>query len=88
MAYKADSLYVESWTVGEDVGVGKYAATTIAGASGNFIVRGRDTVDEILGVMGGQGVPSVTVNLTNRDIITIFNINQVNFVPTNQIFET
>jgi hypothetical protein len=40
-----------------------------------------EDVDEILGVSDGQGVPSVTVNVSNGDIIEISGLEQVSMTP-------
>ena len=71
-------LYAGTWTVGEDLGTGRYVATPGPGQSGNFIVAG-ELDDEILG--GSQGVPSVTVNLSKGDVITISSLSQVMMTP-------
>jgi TM2 domain-containing membrane protein YozV len=77
------NLYAGTFIVGQDIGAGRYVATTSAGSSGNFIVTGTDNVDEILGVSGGQGVPSVSTNLTNSDVIQISGLSQVTLTATN-----
>jgi hypothetical protein len=72
------NLYAGTWNVGQDIGAGRYVATPGAGQSGNFIVSGNDSYDEILG--GGSdvgGVPSVSVSLTKGDVITISSLSQV-----------
>src|SRR5262249_35718381 len=42
-------LYAGTFVVGEDVGAGRYVATPGAGQSGNFIVDGGNSYNEILG---------------------------------------
>jgi hypothetical protein len=72
------NLYAGTWNVGQDIGAGRYVATPGAGQSGNFIVSGTDTYNEILG--GGSsvgGVPSVSVSLSKGDVITISSLSQV-----------
>ena len=76
------SLYAGTFTVGQDIGAGRYTATTTAGSSGNFIVSGADSVNEVLGVSDGFGVPSVTTNLKNGDIVEISGLSQVTLTPT------
>jgi hypothetical protein len=68
------SLYAGTWTVGKDLGPGRYVATPGAGQSGNFIVDNED-VNEILG--GSDGVPNVTMNLQTGDVVTISGLGQV-----------
>jgi hypothetical protein len=73
------TLYAGTWTVGQDIGSGRYVATPGAGESGNFIVEA-EGVDEILG--GSDGVPNVTVNLSKGDVITVGSLNQVTMSPS------
>jgi hypothetical protein len=81
--HTSTSLYAGNFTVGEDVGAGRYVATPGAGQSGNFMVSGTDSYNEILGGSSANGgVPSVTVNLTNGDVIAISGLSQVTFTPT------
>jgi hypothetical protein len=52
-------------------------ATPGAGESGNFIVSGNDSYNEILGGSSSfGGVPNVTVSLSNGDIIDIAGLSQ------------
>ncbi len=82
-SHTATTLYAGTFTVGQDIGAGRYVATTTAGSSGNFIVNGTDSYNEILGVSDGQGVPQVTVTLTDGDVIAISGLSQVFMTPTN-----
>ncbi|MGA8726955.1 MAG: hypothetical protein WB565_18125 [Acidimicrobiales bacterium] len=76
------TLYAGTWIVGQDIGAGRYVATPGQGQSGNFIVSGNDSYDEILGGDASDGgVPSVTVNLTNGDVIAISSLSQVTMTP-------
>lgn len=72
------NLYAGTWTVGQDIGTGRYVVTPGAGQSGNFIVIA-EGIDEILG--GSGGVPNVTVNLQSGDIIQIGGLSQVIMTP-------
>ena len=74
-------LYAGTFIVGQDIGAGRYVATTTPGNSGNFIVSGQDSVNEILGQNGAGGVPSVTTDLTDGDVITISGLGQVTMTP-------
>ena len=74
------TLYAGTFIVGQDIGAGRYVATTTPGNSGNFIVSGNNSVNEILG-QNGYGVPSVTTNLTNGDVITISGLGEVTMTP-------
>jgi hypothetical protein len=77
------NLYAGTWTVGQDLGSGRYVATPGAGQSGNFIVES-EGVDEILGTdpsVPGMGVPNVTITLHKGDVITISSLSQVTMTP-------
>jgi hypothetical protein len=75
------TLYAGTFIVGQDIGTGRYVATTTPGSSGNFIVSGQDSVNEILGQNDVGGVPSVTTDLTDGDVITISGLGQVTMTP-------
>lgn len=75
------TLYAGTWVTGQDIGPGRYVATTTAGDSGNFIV-GAEGIDEILGQAGaGLGVPSISLNLSRGDTIVISSLSQVIMTP-------
>ncbi len=77
-SHTTTNLYAGTWTVGQDIGAGRYVATPGSGQSGNFIVSGNDSYDEILGGDSSLGgVPSVTVSLSNGDVIDISGMSQV-----------
>ena len=77
-AHATTNIYAGTWTVGQDIGAGRYVATPGAGQSGNFIVSGNDSYNEILGGDSSTGgVPSVTVSLSNGDVIAISGLSQV-----------
>ena len=81
--YTTTNLYAGTFTVGQDIGAGRYVGTPGAGQSGNFIVTGTDSYDEILGGSSADGgVPNVTVTLTKGDIIDISSLSQVTLTPT------
>ncbi len=75
------TLYAGTFTVGQDIGAGSYVATTTSGSSGNFIVSGSNSVDEILGQNSAGGVPSVTTDLSDGDVITISGLESVTMTP-------
>jgi hypothetical protein len=78
------NLYSGTFTVGEDVGAGRYIVTPGAGQSGNFMVDGNDSYNAILGGDSSTGgVPNLTVSITNGDKITISSLGQVTFTPSN-----
>ncbi len=80
--YSPVTLYAGTFTVGQDIGAGRYVATPGTGQSGNFIVSGNDSYDEILGGNSSTGgVPNLTVNLTDGDIISISGMSQVTLNP-------
>lgn len=78
------SLYAGTFTVGQDIGAGRYVATPGSGQSGNFIVTGSDEYDEILGGDSSLGgVPSVSVTLSKGDVIDISALSQVTLTASN-----
>jgi hypothetical protein len=80
--HAAVTLFAGTFTVGQDIGAGRYVATPGAGQSGNFIVEA-ENVDEILGGSTADGgVPSVTTDLANGDIIDISGMSTVTMTPT------
>jgi hypothetical protein len=79
LSHATTTLYAGTFTVGEDIGQGKYVVTPGHGESGNFIVNEGAKINEVLGAAGGFGVPSVTVNLSKGDIIKLSGLNNVVF---------
>ncbi|ADK13835.1 MULTISPECIES: hypothetical protein [Clostridium] len=78
--HKATSLYSGRWSVGEDIGSGRYVVTPVVG-EGNFIVYSKNEMPKVNEILGNSGVKQVTVNLDDGDIITIMSLNQVDFAP-------
>jgi len=77
-SHATTNLYAGTWTVGQDIGAGRYVATPGSGQSGNFIVSGNDSYNEILGGDSSSGgVPSVTVSLSKGDVVAISGLSQV-----------
>jgi hypothetical protein len=78
----AVTLYAGTWTVGQDLGPGKYVATPGAGQSGTFIIPG-EGVHEILSSNPRRGtVSSVTFNVQNADVIDVSGLEQVTLEPS------
>jgi hypothetical protein len=78
------NLNAGTWIVGQDIGAGRYVATPGSGQSGNFIVTGNDSYDEILGGDSSLGgVPSLTVNLSKGDTIDISGMYGVTMTASN-----
>ena len=78
------NLYAGTFTVGQDVGAGRYVVTPGPGQSGNFSVSGSDSYNEILGSDKSMDeVPSVSVTLTDGDVIAISGLSLVTFTPSN-----
>ena len=76
------TLGAGTWVVNQDIGSGRYVATPGPGQSGNFIVKGKsffgNSVNEILGSDTSLSeVPSVNVNLSKDDVISISSMSQV-----------
>lgn len=78
-SYSAVTLYSGTFTVGEDIGAGRYTVTPGQGQSGNFVVSGSSDYNEVLG--GSYGVSSISANLTKGDSITISGLEEVSFTP-------
>ncbi len=79
--HSAVTLYAGTWTVGQDLGPGRYVATPGLGQSGNFIIDD-EHVDEFLGSDANLGnVPNVTFNVKAGDIIDISGLGQVTLAP-------
>jgi hypothetical protein len=76
------TLYAGTWTVGQDVGPGRYVATPGAGQSGNFIITS-EGINETLGSDPSTGaVSSVTFAVQNGDVIEVSSLAQVTLNPT------
>lgn len=77
------NLYAGTWTVGQDIGPGRYVATAPAGQSGNFSVTDPSAFDplvinEILGDDTADGdVPNITMTLTKGETIDVSGLAQV-----------
>jgi hypothetical protein len=76
------TLYAGTWTVGQDLGPGRYVATPGAGQNGNFIIDS-EGVNEILGsdITSGD-VPSVTFSVQDGDVVNISGLSQVTLTPS------
>jgi hypothetical protein len=72
----AVTLGAGSFVGGQDVQAGVYDVAAPAGQSGNFTVEGTNSYNEILGGSTG-GVPSLSVTLSDGDIIAISSLSQV-----------
>jgi hypothetical protein len=78
----AVTLYAGTWTVGQDLGAGKYVATPGAGESGTFVITA-EGVNETLSADPGRGaVANVTFNVQNGDVIAISDLEQVTLTPS------
>lgn len=78
----AVNLYAGTWTVGQDLGPGKYVATPGNGQTGQFVIQS-EGVAVTLGGDSSQGeVPSVTFTVQNGDVIEITGLGQVSLTPT------
>jgi hypothetical protein len=85
IAHRPATLYAGTWTVGQDIGPGRYVGSaTHVFIAGHFIVA-REHINAILGVgiqgNGENAVRSVTVDLKNGDVITITGLNEVIMTP-------
>lgn len=66
---------------GTDVAPGLYDVTTGPGQSGNFVVTGPDSYNEVLASQGSQGVPEIRVRISDGDQIQISGLSQTFFTP-------
>ncbi len=82
------TLGAGTFTGGTDVAPGLYNVTPGPGQSGNFIVSGTDTYNEILGVNSGIGVPSVRAQISKGDQIQISGLSNVTFTPVTSPYIT
>ena len=76
------------FTGGIDVAAGLYDVTTGPGQSGNFIVNGTESYNEVLDSSGSRGVPKIRVQISNGDQIQISGLSQVFFTPVSTPFVT
>jgi len=82
------TLGAGTFTGGTDIAAGLYDVTPGAGQSGNFIVTGTDTYDEILGDNGIDGVPKVRAQISKGDKVEISSLSAVTFTPVTAAFVT
>ena len=81
-SHSAVTLYAGTWTVGQDLGPGRYVATPGAGQSGNFIITSEGINEVLGGDPSRRGVPSVTFNVQSGDAIEIIGLRQVTLAPS------
>jgi hypothetical protein len=77
-----------TFTGGTDVEPGLYDVTTGSGQSGDFVVSGTDSYNELLDSSGLQGVPKIRVQISSGDQIQISGLSQVYFTPVSTPFVT
>ncbi len=75
------TVYAGTWTVGQDLGPGKYVATPGTGQSGTFIIAG-EGVNQRLSSDPSRGATSVTFNVQLGDVIEISGLEQVTLTPS------
>ena len=80
--HSAATLYAGTWTVGQDVGAGRYVATPGAGESGAFVIKAEGVKERLSGDPGGGAVASVTFDVESGDIIAISDLEQVTLTPS------
>ena len=76
------TLYAGTWTVGQDLGPGKYVATPGTGQSGTFIITSEKVNARISGDPGSGADSSVTFNVQIGDVIEISGLKQVTLTPS------
>jgi len=77
-----------TFTGGTDVQPGVYDVTTGPGQSGNFLVTGANSYNEILDSSDVKGVPEIRVWITTGDRIRISGLSEVTFTPVSTPFVT
>jgi hypothetical protein len=77
----AITLYAGTWTVGQDLGPGRYVATAGDGQSGSFMIAD-EGVNETLGGNSSGGASSVAFDVQNGDVIQISGLEQVTLTPS------
>lgn len=86
---KAVTLGAGNFNVPASVEPGLYNVTAGAGQSGNFIVTGTDSYDEILGGSSVDGgVPEVRAQLSQGDQIQLSSLSAVHFAPVTTPYVT
>lgn len=81
-SHSAVTLYAGTWTVGQDLGPGRYVATPGSGQSGEFSIAS-EGVDEVLGGDPSDGgVSSYTFGVRSGDVIEITGLAQVTLTPS------
>jgi len=85
----AVTLGAGNFNVGTSVAPGLYNVTTGPGQSGNFIVTGTDSYDEILGGSSADSeVPEVRAQIGQGDQIQISSLSTVHFAPVTTPYVT
>jgi hypothetical protein len=80
--HSAVNLYAGTWTVGQDLGPGRYVATPATGQSGRFVIKA-EGVNAILGGIPILGeVPSLAFSVKDGDVIEISGLGQVTLTPS------
>lgn len=77
-------LYSGYWSVGQDLGSGRYKVCENKSNSSNFVVydkSGRLKANEIVSSSGDLGVKEYTIELSEGDLINISGSNGIKFVP-------
>ena len=78
----AATLYAGTWTVGQDLGPGRYVATPGSGQGGNFVIASEGVNVYLGGDPNRGGVPSVTFSVQTGDVIEISHLGQVTLTPS------
>ena len=79
--HSAATLYAGSWTVGQDLGPGRYVATAGAGQNGTFIITGEGVNEAMSGNPRAGAASSVTFSVELGDVIEITGLEQVTLTP-------
>lgn len=85
---KQTTLGAGNFLVGRDIPPGIYDVTAGTSQSGNFIVTGEDSYNEILGSADGMGVPKVRVRLRKGDKVQLDSLSAARFTPVTSPYVT
>ncbi len=76
------TLYAGTWTVGQDLGPGRYVATPGLSQKGTLVIATEDVDATLAGNPNQGGRPNVTFTVKTGDVIAISQMSQVTLTPT------
>jgi hypothetical protein len=76
------TLYAGTWTVGQDLGPGRYVATPGLTQKGTLVIATEGVDATLAGNANQGGRPNVTFTVKTGDVIAISQLSQVTLAPT------